>query len=98
MQRAVKLAVRISSINHVSPFRRPMISLPLFRPNRLAAQSNLVSPDHLARMHQLQCVSTLMYDDAICMREGVELDAIHEYKQCRTRGGQARSNPALHRS
>lgn len=51
VQRAVKLAVGVPAIDNVHAFRRPMVSLPCLRPDRLPSERDLVGFEHLASVH-----------------------------------------------
>ena len=73
MQRAVKLALRISSVNYIDAFWRPMISLPGLGANGLPSERDLVSLDHLPSVHQFHRPNSLVHDDAVGGRLGVKV-------------------------
>src|SRR5436190_11311103 len=57
VQRAMKLAVRVSAVDHIDTLRSPMISLSRLRTHRLASEGDLIS------LKRLACAKHALVDD-----------------------------------
>jgi hypothetical protein len=85
----VELAVRISAVDHVHAFGRPMVSLPCLRPDRLSSERDFIGLKRLPGAHQLHCSGFFVQDDVVGLGLGVYM---HNDKKANYRRVDQRKN------